>query len=207
MNPMFDITAVDVSSVVGLTAMVLLTLNILMGLLVSTNYNPAKQWPRRRLPWPLFRIHNWTGYTALAVAVLHPIVLLLSSTAHFKVVDILVPLSSPGQRTYNTLGALTLYGFAIVAVTSYFRPRLRYRRWKKLHYIAYFAAATMFVHGTLIDPELKDRPTDFLDGEKVLVESCFAAVVVGVIWRIRRGTEKQRYRAPKTASRGIPAGL
>ena len=93
--------------------------------------------------------------------------------------------------------AITLYGFAVVAVTSYFRPRLGYRRWKKLHYTAYVAAATMFVHGTLIDPELKNRPTDFLDGEKLqlLVEGCHCLVITGVVWRIRRGTEKQRYRA------------
>jgi predicted ferric reductase len=194
---MFDISAVDISSFVGLTAMVLLTLNILMGLLVSTNYNPAKQWPHRKLPWPLFKIHNWTGYSALLIAALHPAILLFSSTAHFKVVDILLPLGSPGQRLYNNLGALTLYGFGIVAATSYLRPRLGYRPWKKLHYTAYVAAATMFVHGTLIDPEIKNRPTDFLDGEKVLVEACFCLVLIGVLWRIRRGTEKQRYRTSK----------
>jgi sulfoxide reductase heme-binding subunit YedZ len=200
MNTIFDISAVDVSSVVGLTAMVLLTLNVLMGLLVSTNYNPTKQWPRRRLPWPLFKIHNWTGYIALSVALLHPIILLFSSTARFTLADILLPLTSPGQRLYNNLGALTLYSFTIVAVTSYFRPRLGYRPWKKLHYIAYFAAASMFVHGTLIDPELKNRPTDFLDGEKVLVECCCGAVAAGVVWRIRRGTEKQRYRVKSNAA-------
>jgi len=192
---MFDISAVDVSSVVGLTALVLLTLNILMGLLVTTNYNPAKQWPRRKLPWPLFKIHNWTGYLALAVALLHPGILLLSSTAKFGFGDVLLPLHSPGQTLYNNLGALTLYGFLLVAVTSYFRPRLGYRPWKKLHYTAYFAAATMFVHGTLIDPELKNRPPDYFDGEKVLVEGCALLVIAGIVWRVRRGTERQRRRA------------
>ena len=192
---MFDISAVDVSSVVGLTALVLLTLNILMGLLVTTNYNPAKQWPRRKLPWPLFKIHNWTGYLALAVALLHPGILLLSSTAKFGLGDVLLPLHSPGQTLYNNLGALTLYGFLLVAVTSYFRPRLGYRPWKKLHYTAYFAAATMFVHGTLIDPELKNRPPDYFDGEKVLVEGCALLVIAGIVWRVRRGTERQRRRA------------
>lgn len=198
---MFAISAVDVSSVVGLTAMVLLTLNLLLGLLVSTNYNPAKQWPRRRLRWPLFRIHNWTGYTALCVALLHPAILLLSSTAKFRLADILFPVDSPGQRLYNSLGAITLYAFAVVAGTSYFRPKLRHRRWKKLHYIAYGAAATMFIHGTLIDPDLKNRPADFLDGEKVLVEACFCIVVAAIVWRIRRGSEKQRYQAKKAAAR------
>jgi hypothetical protein len=65
--------------------------------------------------------------------------------------------------------------------------------------VAYAAAAVMYIHGTLIDPELKDRPTDFLDGEKLLVELCFAVVVAASIWRWKFGTEKQRYLAAKAA--------
>lgn len=190
---MFDISAVDVSSTVGLVAMVLLTLNILMGLLVSTNYHFEKQWPRRKLPVPLFRIHNWTGYVALSVAALHPLILLLSSTAKFKLGDILLPVSSPGQTLYNNLGALGFYSFLFVVVTSYFRPKLGYRPWKKLHYTAYFAAAVMFVHGTLIDQNLKNQPPDLLDGEKLLVEGCFVLVCAAAVWRWRYGSEKKRY--------------
>jgi predicted ferric reductase len=190
-------TAVDVSSFAGLTAMVLLTVNVLLGLLVKTNYNPGVQWPRRKLPWPLFRIHNWTAYLAIAVVLLHPAILLLSSTAKFKLGDVLLPIHSPGQTFYNNLGALAFYTFAVVIVTSYFRPRLGYRPWKKLHYLAYVAALFMFVHGILIDPELKNRPTDFLDGEKLLVEGCFVLVLAGSVWRWRRGSEKQRWQKRK----------
>jgi predicted ferric reductase len=197
---MDDISAVDVSAVVGLTAMVLLTLNILMGLLVSTNYHTVRQWPHRKLPWPLFKIHNWTGYVAMSVAVLHPVVLLCSRTAKFGVGDVLFPVYSPGQTLYNILGALTFYSFLLVVTTSYFRPRLGYRPWKKLHYTAYFAAACMFVHGTLIDQNLKGQAPDFLDGEKVLVEGCFLVVVAASIWRWRYGSEKKRYRAAGTAA-------
>lgn len=186
-------TAIDLSSFAGLTAMCLLTLNLLLGLLVKTNYNPAVQWPRRKLPWPLFKIHNWTAYIAIAVVILHPVILLFSATARFQLGDILWPIHSPHQTFYNMLGAFTFYTFALVVVTSYFRPKLGYRPWKKLHYLAYLAAALMFVHGTLIDPDLKDRPTDFLDGEKLLVEGCFLLVLFASIWRIRRGSEKQRW--------------
>ncbi|SPE41898.1 Ferric reductase domain protein transmembrane component, N-terminal domain (fragment) [Candidatus Sulfopaludibacter sp. SbA3] len=198
---MDDISAVDVSAVVGLTAMVLLTLNILMGLLVSTNYHSVRQWPHRKLPWPLFRIHNWTGYIALSVAVLHPVILLFSRTAKFRIVDVLWPLNSPQQTLYNVLGALTFYSFALVVSTSYFRPKLGYRPWKKLHYTAYFAAACMFVHGTLIDQNLKGQVPDLLDGEKVLVEVCFLVVVAASLWRWRHGTEKKRYLAAKAAEK------
>jgi predicted ferric reductase len=198
---MFDDTsAVDVSSTVGLVAMVLFTLNILMGLLVSVNYNTVKQWPRRKLPIPLYRIHNWNAYLALSVAVLHPAILLFSTTAHFKVLDVLWPLSSPGQRPYNVLGALTFYGFTLVVVTSYLRRRLGHVAWKRLHYTAYFAAACMFIHGTLIDQNLKGQPPDLLDPEKVLVEACFLIVVAAAIWRWRYGSEKKRYLAARALS-------
>lgn len=192
-----DISAVDISSTVGLVAMVLFTLNILMGLLVSVNYNTVKQWPRRKLPVPLYRIHNWNAYVALAVGALHPLILLLSTTAHFKALDVLWPFDSPGQRLYNVLGALTFYSFTLVVVTSYLRRRLGHVAWKRLHYTAYFAAASMFVHGTLIDQNLKGQPPDFFDGEKVLVEGCFAVVVAAAIWRWRYGSEKKRYLAAK----------
>jgi sulfoxide reductase heme-binding subunit YedZ len=183
-------TAVDLSSFAGLTAMVLLTVNLLLGLLVSTNYNPVLRWPHRKIP--IFDIHNWTAYVALALVCLHPILLLCSSTAGFRIGDVLWPANSPGQRLYNTLGAITFYSVTFVVVTSYFRAQIGSRIWKKLHYVAYGAAAVLFVHALLIDPNLKKAPPDLLDGEKVLVEGCFVAVAAGSIWRLRFALRKAR---------------
>jgi methionine sulfoxide reductase heme-binding subunit len=201
---MDEISAVDVSATVGLIAMVLLTLNILMGLLVSTNYHYAQHWPHRKLPWPLFKVHNWTGYIAMCVAVLHPAILLFANakTVHFGIGDVLWPLQSKGQTGYNVLGGLTFYSFLLVVTTSYFRPKLGYRPWKKLHYVAYLAAICMYLHGTLIDQNLKgqDLP-DFLDAEKVLVEVCCLLVLAGSIWRWRYGSEKKRYQEAKRAGK------
>ena len=195
-------SAVDLSSFAGLTAMVLLTVNILLGLLVSVNYNPKRQWPHRKLPVPLFKIHNWNAYLAIGIVCLHPLILLFANVkiGRFGILDLLWPLQSPGQTLYNCLGALTFYSFALVVITSYFRPRLGYRPWKKLHYVAYFAAAVMYVHGTLIDPDLKNRPTDFLDGEKVLVEGCCLLVIAASIWRWRYGSEKKRYQTARAGN-------
>ena len=196
-----DISAVDISGSVGLVAMVLLTLNILMGLLVSVNYNTVKQWPRRKLPVPLYRIHNWNAYLALAVAAAHPAILLFSKTAHFRAWDLLWPLDSPGQSLYNIFGAVTFYAFLLVVVTSYLRRRLGHVAWKRLHYVAYLAAAAMFMHGLLIDPNLKGQPPDLVDAEKVLVEACLALVAGATLWRWRYGSEKKRYLAGRLKPR------
>jgi predicted ferric reductase len=177
-------TVLDLSSFAGLAAMVLITLNVLLGILLSRNYNPVRRWPFRKIP--VFRIHNWSAYLALVLILVHPALLLLHDTPRFRLGDLLYPVNSPGQSLYNTLGALTLYTLLVVVITSYFRPQLGSRPWKKIHYAAYFAAAVMFVHGTLIDQYLKGQTPDYLDGEKVLVEGCAVAIVAASVWRVRQ---------------------
>jgi methionine sulfoxide reductase heme-binding subunit len=179
----------ELSSDVGLVAMVLLTVNILLGLVLSARYNTVRSWPHRRLP--IFDIHNWTAYIALGLIVIHPALLLFVSEAKFRVVDLVWPIHSPKQTLYNCLGAAAFYCVAIAVVTSYFRSKLGSRLWKKLHYISYAAAALLFVHGIMNDPELKDRPPDLLDGEKVLVEVCALVIVAATIWRIRYQPKKR----------------
>jgi sulfoxide reductase heme-binding subunit YedZ len=183
-------SAIDVSSVVGLTALGLFTAQILMGLLLSVGYNPIRKWPRQR--WiKLFTFHNWLGYIGLAVALTHPLVLLASSEAGFRLFDVFVPIWSPTQPIPNTLGAIALYLIAFVVLTSYFRRIFGRHRWKQLHYTAYAAAAVFYVHGVWADPLLKNRPVDWIDAEKVYVEGCallvIAATVIRVKYRRRRG--------------------
>lgn len=173
--------------------MVLLTVNILLGLLLSSRYNTVRSWPHRRLP--IFDIHNWTAYIALGLVILHPVLLLCSRTAGFRVVDVLFPIHSPKQTLYNNLGAVAFYCVVFVVVTSYFRARFGSRLWKKLHYVSYAAAAFLFVHGILIDPELKNAPPDPFDGEKVLVEICALLILAATIWRIRYQPKKRALHA------------
>ena len=184
-------TAIDVSSVVGLIAVGVFTAQILLGLLVSVVYNPIRQWPRQR--WAkLFSFHNWLGYIGLATAVTHPLILLASSTAGFRLFDILVPIWSPTQPIPNTLGAIALYLIAFVVLTSYFRRVFGRHRWKQLHFTAYAAAAVFYVHGVWADPLLKNRPVDFIDAEKAYVEGCALVVIAATIWRYNYGRRTAR---------------
>jgi predicted ferric reductase len=177
-------TAIDISSVVGLVAAGIFTAQILLGLLVSVGYNPVRRWPRRRIK--LFILHNWLGYIGLATAFTHPLILLVSSTAGFRLFDIFVPLWSPTQPLENTLGAVALYLVAFVVLTSYFRSVFGHHLWKQLHYTAYATAAVFYLHGTLADPLLQNRPVDWIDAEKLYVEGCALAVAAATVWRVAR---------------------
>jgi methionine sulfoxide reductase heme-binding subunit len=179
------VTAVDFSGTVALGAIGLLTVNLLLGLLLSVGYNPTRQWPRQRVK--LFTFHNWTGYVAFAAVVIHAGALLLSRDPASRVYDVLVPVDSPVQPLSNTLGAIGFYLVAIVVLTSLKRMRSALGRhwWKTIHYTTYAAGAVFFTHGVIADPRLEHRPIDFIDAEKLYVELCAAAVAAAIIWRFR----------------------
>src|SRR6266487_2040990 len=179
-------TAIDISGVAGLIAVGIFTAQILLGLLLSVGYNPLRRWPRQ--PIKLFTFHNWLGYIGLTTAFIHPLILLGSATAGFRLFDILVPIWSPTQPFENTLGAIAFYLVAFVVLTSYFRKVFGRHRWKQLHYTAYGAAAVFYVHGVWADPLLKNRTPDFIDAEKAYVEGCALLIIAATIWRYKQRT-------------------
>ena len=168
-------SAIDLSAYVGLTAVGLVTINLLLGLLLALRYSPVRYWPHRQFNY--FRLHNWTGYLVLGTSILHPIILLFSSTAGFRIRDIIYPIHSPSQPLENTIGASALYLIAIVVVTSCIRLQLGRKTWKAFHFVVYAAAIALFWHSIFTDSELKNSPLDPFDGEKVLIEICLMMVV------------------------------
>lgn len=184
-----DITFLDLSAYVGLAAVGAVTLNMLLGTLMAYRYSPVREWPHHRFNY--FRLHNVTGYLALALSALHPIVLLFDKAAKFRIVDLLYPLHSPSQPLENTIGALALYVVVIVVVTSYLRIRLGRRIWKSFHFTIYIAAAALFWHSLFTDPALKNSPVDWFDGGKLFVEICLLIIATAGVLRWRHSIRKR----------------
>jgi methionine sulfoxide reductase heme-binding subunit len=186
--PPMGLTVLDLSAYVGLAAVAAVTFNILLGLLMAFRYSPHRSWPHRRFNY--FRFHNWTGYIALAVSMLHPIILLFNKNARFRVLDLLYPAHSPAQPLDNTIGAVALYLLALVVVTSYLRIRLGRRLWKSFHFSIYFAVATLFWHSLFTDPGLKSAPVDWFDGGKLFVVTCLLVIAAVSLMRLRYARKK-----------------
>ncbi len=174
---------IELSNYAGLGAIGLLTLNILIGLLLVTKYNPVRRWPHRRVN--TVKIHNVTGWAALVFALVHPALLLLPNRIEFRVIDLFYPMNAPKQPWINTAGAAAVYLLMVVVVTSYFRFQMGRRWWKRIHFTTYALFPLYAVHAVLTDPALKDRNIDYLDGEKVFVELCVLAVVAAIFVRLR----------------------
>ena len=197
---------IELSNYAGLAAIGLLTANILIGLLLTTKYNPVRRWPHRRINTVL--IHNYTGYAALGMVLVHPALLLLPNRVEFRVIDLFYPMNAPKQPWINSAGAAAAYLLLLVVVTSYFRFQIGRRWWKRIHFTTYALFPLYAVHAILTDPALKDRNIDYLDGEKVYVELCVLAVVLAIGARVRwQGRQPQarvhRTKGPLRASRSL----
>lgn len=183
-----SITVLDLSAYVGLAAVGAVTLNLLLGMLMAFRYSPHRSWPHRRFNY--FRLHNWSGYVALSVSLLHPTLLLLNKDPHFRVLDLFYPIHSPSQPLENTVGAIAFYLLTFVVVTSYLRLQLGRHLWKSFHFSIYFASAALFFHSLFTDPLLKGDPIDWFDGGKIFVESCFVLIAAVSVLRWRHARRK-----------------
>ncbi len=200
-----SITVLDLSAYVGLAAVGAITLNMLLGLLMAFRYSPHRSWPHHRFNY--FRFHNWTGYMALAVSILHPVILLFNKDPHFRIRDLVYPVRSPSQPLDNTIGAIALYLLAFAVVTSYLRIRLGRHLWKAFHFSIYLAAAALFWHSLFTDPGLKNAPVDWSDGGKLFVQSCLFFIAASSLLRLRFARKKAlhaRQVARQTASATSP---
>ena len=187
---------IDLTSYSGLAAVYLLSVNLLLGILMSARYNPWKRWPHRRIN--ILKLHNWTAYVGLGLSVLHPIPLLFVRKPRFALADVLYPIHSPEQPTINCLGAVCLYVLIFTVITSIYRAEIGRQRWKPLHYLTYVVATLFVIHGALTDQHLNDSPVDLLDAEKVGIILCGVAILAAAVVRFRWTAKHPKFqpRAP-----------
>ena len=173
----------DLCSYLGLGAVGAVTINLLLGMLLSLRYSPLRKWPHRRMN--LFAFHRWTAYVAIILTLTHPAVLLFLRVPRFRVIDVLWPVHSYLQPKLNLAGACALYLLVIVLLSSLLRARMARLVWRRLHYLVFPAAVLLFLHSILTDPNLKDGKPDLLDGGKIFVEAATLLSFTAVAIRIR----------------------
>ncbi|HEV2214391.1 MAG TPA: ferric reductase-like transmembrane domain-containing protein [Terracidiphilus sp.] len=176
-------TLLDLCSYLGLAATGLVTLNLLIGMLISLRYSPVRNWPHRHVN--LFALHQWTAYGVAVFMLTHPLVLLFLHAPRFRILDVLWPTHSYLQPNINLAGAGALYLLILVIGTSVLRLRMPRRLWRRLHYLVYPSAILLFLHSILTDPALKDGHPDLLDGGKVFVEICALLITAAAVLRFK----------------------
>ena len=188
---------IDISGTLGLIATVVLTVNILLGILLSSAYKKSVYWkwvPALIQKINLTDVHNYTAYLALLFVLAHMVLIPIDPVSKFSWAELLWPLHTEHQPYMALLGSLSFYALLIVIITTQkiIKNKMGFRFWKNVHLIAYGTVLLFIIHGIWMDPELKDRPADFLDAEKLLSEICGLVLIAASYIRFRYFMLKQR---------------
>lgn len=187
---MFSISFLDLSGALGIMACGLLTLNFLLGMLLSVAYVRLPFW--KKLPvhireLNLTQLHNYTAYVAWIVVLLHAALVVKDKTTGFSWLDIFWGFGAPKQPLFVGLGSVSMLGLVLIITTTqkFIKRRLGFRTWKNIHLLSYLLTILFFVHGIVMDPLLQDRSPDWIDAEKLVIELCAFVMVIAMIFRFR----------------------
>jgi DMSO/TMAO reductase YedYZ heme-binding membrane subunit len=79
----------------------------------------------------------------------------------------------------------------IITTQKVIKKKLGTTTWRNIHVISYATGLLFIVHGLVMDPLLKDRPIDFIDPEKLLVEACALLLVSAFVFRYKYKISKK----------------
>jgi predicted ferric reductase len=157
----------------GATALVLLTLTVVMGIV------NVRRWAPRGVPRFLLQdAHRTLSLTVVVLVVVHVITAVVDKFVAIRLLDVLVPFAAHWKPLWVGLGALSLDVMAAVVVTSLVRARLGLRAWRAVHWLAYAAWPLALLHSL-------GTGTDVAAGwMRWVALGCLAAVAAAVAVRL-----------------------
>ncbi|HET9102089.1 MAG TPA: hypothetical protein VFN55_01945 [Solirubrobacteraceae bacterium] len=114
------------SRAAGVIALVLASLAVSLGLLMSTKLL------RRRGP-DLMAVHEVLSASAIVAIVIHGIALLGDGYLKASLVDIAVPFAFAYKTFWTSIGVFAGWGMAVLGLSYYVRHWIGAGRWRKLH--------------------------------------------------------------------------
>ena len=133
----------DVARAGGFTAYILLTLAVIVGLALSTQIQSPSRWPRLLNS----ELHNFLTLLSTIFLVVHVLAVWIDPFTHFGLNEILIPLASTYRPVWMALGIVGLYLGIAIGISTWLRPRIGYKWWRRLHVLTLGIFALATIHG------------------------------------------------------------
>jgi sulfoxide reductase heme-binding subunit YedZ len=129
----------------GITAYMLLTLEVGLGLVLSHPRNTG-EWRKTKptLPW-----HEMVSVFTFAFVTLHVVLLAIDPYAKVGIIGALVPGFSEFRPVAVALGSIALYAMLITAITAKWTRLLPSGWWLRIHRVAAVAFLLTWIHAVL----------------------------------------------------------
>jgi predicted ferric reductase len=125
----------------GLTALLLLTLSVVLGV-VSVMRVHSPRWPR----FALSQLHRNISLLALAFGAVHVVTSVIDSYVPIGVGDAFIPFSAQYKTLWLAFGAISADLMLAVLITTALRRRIGFRAWRAVHVTSYLCWAGGVVH-------------------------------------------------------------
>jgi sulfoxide reductase heme-binding subunit YedZ len=160
------------SRATGVASIVLLTVVVVLGVLVS-----GRRRPHGENATVVMAVHRWLSLGMVAFLAMHVLTAVVDSYVDVSALAVLVPFASSYETFWVGLGTLAVDILVAVLLTSWWRHRLRERAWRVVHRATYLLWPIALVHGFV----LGTTSEMWLLGATVLSG---AVGVAAILWRL-----------------------
>jgi predicted ferric reductase len=132
----------DIARTGGFTAYILLTLSVAIGLALTLHLQSGR-WPRIINS----ELHNFLTLLALIFTVIHVLAVWIDPFTHFGWNEVFIPFLSHYRPIWMAFGIVSLYLGLAIGLSTWLRPYIGYKLWRKLHVFTLLSFLLVTVHG------------------------------------------------------------
>jgi DMSO/TMAO reductase YedYZ heme-binding membrane subunit len=132
----------DVARAGGFTAFGLLTLSVAIGLALTLHIQ-SPRWPRIINS----ELHNFITLLALIFTGVHILAVWIDPFTNFGWNEVFIPFASHYRPLWMALGIIAFYTGIAIGISTWLRPHIGYKLWRRLHVLTLLLYALVVVHG------------------------------------------------------------
>ncbi|WP_030526287.1 ferric reductase-like transmembrane domain-containing protein [Phycicoccus jejuensis] len=160
------------SRATGVASIALLTAVVVLGVVTA-----GRRRPHGGSATVVMAVHRWLSLGMLTFVTAHVATAVAETYVSIDAVSAVLPFTSGYEPFWVGLGTLAVDLLAVVAATSWLRPRLPERVWRWVHRATYALWPSALVHGLALGTS--DQP-----GLRAVTVACGGIGVVAVLWRL-----------------------
>ena len=132
----------DVARVGGFAAFGLLTLSVAIGLVLKLRWQSAR-WPHITIR----KLHKFITLLALIFTGIHILAIWVDPFTNFGWDEVFLPFVSHYRPLWMALGIIALYMGIAIGISTWLRPHIGYKWWRRLHMLTLLLYTLVVVHG------------------------------------------------------------